>query len=47
MASKPMKEFCGKEIQPGKEYKSDKELLNFIKLRELQIPAADALNQEY
>ena len=31
MTSKPMKKFCGKEIQPGKEYKSDKELLNFIR----------------
>ena len=31
MSSKPMKEYCGREIQPGKEYKSDKELLNFIR----------------
>ena len=30
MSSKPMKELCGEEIQPGKDVKSDKELLNLI-----------------
>ena len=31
MHSKPMKEFCGEEIQPGLKIKSDEDLLNYIK----------------
>ncbi len=31
ISSKPMKELCGEEIQPGKDVKSDKELLNFMR----------------
>ena len=31
MLSKPMKEFCGEEIQPGLKIKSDEDLLNYIK----------------
>ena len=34
MNSETMQEFCGEEIQPGKSFDTDKDILNFIKEKE-------------